>query len=782
MLPPVSGDTLSVSICHGDSLQLLNGTYVNSSGTYLNTYQNAGGMDSLVYVDLSVLPPITLSQNVAICPGDTFWFNSVQYSLNSGSYSNTYTAANGCDSIVQTHISFLPSSSDTISTFFCGAYTLPNGQVVTQTGFYTIHFSNVFGCDSNKVYDVEIANAVDLFVSMSICQGTTATIQGSNNIQVSSAGVYVDSVDVGNCLIFIYTTVSVRPSYFSSNTVHICPGTGYTLQNGTSVFSSGTYNVSFTTVGGCDSVFQTTVVVESIPQTTYTIDICSGGTLVLPSGNSVSAPGIFQDTLISALGCDSILEFHVTVRPLYIFQNTVTICVNDSVVLPGGTVVNQTGVYFDTLSTIFGCDSVIETSVQALSTLSGSANVQNCVGDTLILPSGNLAIGAGVYYDTLQSVGLCDSVVIYTITNFPIYPSILDSVNLCQGDTFYLYNGSFITNSMYLTQTIPSINGCDSSYTALVMFYPNSPTSQSFYLCFGDSVQLPSGGYAGSSGTYMDTLTNKWGCDSIISSHVTVGIPSSQQVSAGFCQGSSYTLPGGSIVNQAGIYTDSLLSLGGCDSVIITQLSEFPIYNIIDSAAYCVGYSYTLPNGLVVSTPGNYISNFQTSSGCDSLITTVLSVDSVEYVMVHNLLHVYAIAPQASFQWLDCATGFSIIPGETDSILTFTSPGSFAVQITQNGCVDTSGCFLSNISIAELGSNNILVYPNPSNGLYHVRMSQFFPEVRVLVSNAIGVVLHEEIYRNTDSFSLSLDAPAGIFLLQIHSHFSTQFIQIIKVD
>lgn len=35
----------------------------------------------------------------------------------------------------------------------------------------------------------------------------------------------------------------------------------------------------------------------------------------------------------------------------------------------------------------------------------------------------------------------------------------------------------------------------------------------------------------------------------------------------------TYTLPGGEIVNTAGIYIDTLQSINGCDSVIITNLS-----------------------------------------------------------------------------------------------------------------------------------------------------------------------------------------------------------------
>lgn len=780
--PQNGQDTIFESICNGDSLLLINGTYATVSGFYSNTYTASSGLDSIVYIQLTILPAIVGSQSVAICPGDTFWFDSVQYSITDGSFSFTYTAANGCDSVVQTQISFLPSSSDTISTFFCGNYTLPNGQIVSQTGNYTISYTNAFGCDSNKVYSVVIVNTFDFNYTLSICEGTTAVIQGPNNIAVSAPGVYVDSALTNGCLVFLITTVTVRPSYFNSNVVHICPGDSYMLQNGTSVFSSGTYGVTFTTVGGCDSVFQTTVVVDSFSIPITAVDLCAGDSLLLPSGKVVSSAGIHQDTLSSVLGCDSILQFNVSLRPVYGFQNSVTICVNDSVILPSGTVVNQTGVYYDTLSTTFGCDSVIETSVQTVNSFTAFVSTQMCQGDTLTLPSGNLVLTGGTYYDTLQSVALCDSIIVFSITEYPIYTfGVTDTVHLCVGDTLFLNNGTFLTTTSFFSQTLQSINGCDSSFNSLALFWPNSSTNQSFIICQGDSVQLPNGVYSSTSGTFNHILSNQWGCDSVVTSNISIENNGVQQVNYSFCPGGTFTLPSGLVVSQPGIYPDTISSALGCDSVLSVQLSEFPAYNLFDTASICQGESYMLPDGTSVNNGGVYLTPLQTVEGCDSTINTTVIIDSVQFNMVQDQQQVYAIASGATYQWLNCATGHSIIPGETDSSFIFTGPGSFAVEITQNGCLDTSTCFLSNFSISELSENTIIVYPNPGQGFYNVRLSQTATEIRAVVLNSIGQLVHEEIFFNTDSFSFELEGPAGIYLLQIHTPSTSQSFNLVML-
>ena len=48
----------------------------------------------------------------------------------------------------------------------------------------------------------------------------------------------------------------------------------------------------------------------------------------------------------------------------------------------------------------------------------------------------------------------------------------------------------------------------------------------------------------------------------------------------------------------------------------------------------------------------------------------------------------------ATYQWLDCDDNNAIINGETNQSYTPAVTGNYAVEVTLNGCVDTSACFL----------------------------------------------------------------------------------------
>ncbi len=92
----------------------------------------------------------------------------------------------------------------------------------------------------------------------------------------------------------------------------------------------------------------------------------------------------------------------------------------------------------------------------------------------------------------------------------------------------------------------------------------------------------------------------------------------------------------------------------------------------------------------------------------------------------------------ASYQWLNCLTGKTVIAGETGKTFTATVNGSYAVIITMsgNGCIDTSACVtVSHIGIDEIpAGRRFSVYPNPASGMVTVKM----PGTGTLEISSIG--------------------------------------------
>ena len=88
--------------------------------------------------------PVYTSFSETVC--DDYTWNGVRYTV-SGDYEQTFTTANGCDSIVTLHLTVHPSYNIGFGEEAVGSYTW-QGTTYTESGDYTKTFQTVNGCDS----------------------------------------------------------------------------------------------------------------------------------------------------------------------------------------------------------------------------------------------------------------------------------------------------------------------------------------------------------------------------------------------------------------------------------------------------------------------------------------------------------------------------------------------------------------------------------------------------------------------------------------------------------
>jgi hypothetical protein len=119
----------------------------------------------------------------------------------------------------------------------------------------------------------------------------------------------------------------------------------------------------------------------------------------------------------------------------------------------------------------------------------------------------------------------------------------------------------------------------------------------------------------------------------------------------------------------------------------------------------------------------------------------------------------------ASYQWLDCSN-VTPVANQTAQNFTATQNGSYAVQVIQNGCVDTSACFnVSGVGIENVeAAENVVVFPNPNNGNFVLRIEndQKFSSVRIY--DITGRKILESILNNNKV--LLTEFPKGVYLAE----------------
>jgi hypothetical protein len=328
-------------------------------------------------------------------------------------------------------------------------------------------------------------------------------------------------------------------------------------------------------------------------------------------------------------------------------------------------------------------------------------------------------IPAGTYYFMLPGVNN--------------YPTALPQLTVYGGQTTATQNilacesyespsGNYTwTESGSYNDTIPNANGCDSVIVTNLTINTPTYSTQTITAC-GD-YESPSGGYLWTaSGTYNDTIPNAAGCDSIITTNLTINAVTYGSITAYACD--SYTGPGGNTWEQSGMYTDVIENAAGCDSVITIVLYVGHTTTATDVQSTC-GEPFTWINGVTYTSNNNTATyTMENASGCDSVITLDLTINEPNADIAVSGTKLTAPAGADGYQWFDCSTEMPIA-GATNSSYTATANGSYAVLVTEGECMALSGCQdVTTLDVAEtLRTLSFAIAPNPTSGSFKVQFT-----------------------------------------------------------
>ena len=285
------------------------------------------------------------------------------------------------------------------------------------------------------------------------------------------------------------------------------------------------------------------------------------------------------------------------------------------------------------------------------------------------------------------------------------------------------------------------------------------PTAATLNVDDCDSYTLNAQTYT-SSGTYMQTLQNVAGCDSILTLHLSLGFSSTFTITTSACD--SYTL-NAQTYSSSGTYTQTLQNAAGCDSVITLHL----VIEEASAGALTVETCepYTL-NGQTYTASGTYVQNLTNIAGCDSTLTLALTIDTVDVRVVNYSNMAVALASNASFQWLDCNNGYAPVFGAINDTLIPIVWGSYAVAVTQFGCTDTSACeFIFIDALDPAAQLSFSAFPNPTSGSLQLDWVHPQTHMKVTLIDAQGKQIWAQSVMHSSGGMLPMDVPSGLYLI-----------------
>lgn len=175
----------------------------------------------------------------------------------------------------------------------------------------------------------------------------------------------------------------------------------------------------------------------------------------------------------------------------------------------------------------------------------------------------------------------------------------------------------------------------------------------------------------------------------------------------------------------------------------------------------------------VTSEMNSYTYRCVLSNGCDQTLNSNsanLNLNTVTDINTSTSgVTIEASNSNASYIWLECDNNFAVITGETNQTYTPTEQGNYAVELTENSCIDTSACvYINSVGIIENSfEEKFIIYPNPTNGAFAIEFNSSQELIKLKIMDASGKLVSENIHKTTNLIKHELDRPKGIYLIEV---------------
>ncbi len=467
--------------------------------------------------------------------------------------------------------------------------------------------------------------------------------------------------------------------------------------------------------------------------------------------------GTLQNLALTGTGSNWVKGVSLSKSTTY-KTDTLTKC--DIFYTPSGKKVTVSGIYYDTIPTYFGCDSVIKSVLTIKKRSTKTIYAWACSSYTS--PSKAYTwTKTGKYTDYLRNWVGCDSM----ITIYLKIGGTPDSIYVSQCYSYISPSKKYtFVNSGVYKDTISDYRGCDSIITIFLTVL--KPTTSEIFAKACRTYTLPSGkSTVSKTGIYYDTIQNYQGCDSIIKVNFK-NLTGYKTITVSACE--QFKSPTKKkIWTVSGTYYDTLRNYAFCDSIVTVNLTINNAKRVTVSDSACRWYQMKASNR-VITASGNYNDTLKSlETGCDSIVTRNLNILNPDKYVIHDGSLLTARNTNATYQWLNCTRNYKVIDSATKRSFIAKSNEEFAVVVTENGCTDTSDCVLvTNASRKNLNVIEFSLKPNPNSGKFIINASQTTPST-LIISDVTGKVIFKKTNVLLNQYELTLQTKPGIYNVQM---------------
>ena len=353
-------DTIQYQKCESDTLVIQNKKIV-SNGYVPIAYKNINNCDSLIIYDVINNPNDTNYVRVSICEGEVYKTSQNSYSIQ-GKYYEFYNISSAlkCDSILDIDLTILKKSDSTVTYKKCPTDTLLiNNQVYSKEGKYIQVLQNFQKCDSTLTINIIDQPETNIDLYFNYCLGDT--IRENGQIAVKDTMFIVNVNSTKDCDTTKIFHIQVSPPRLTAQNITICEGESYFINN-KSYSQTGFYLDTLISAKGCDSIVQTFLKINPKDTNSQIIIKCENKQITI-NGIQIEDSGEYSFPFKNRYGCDSTLKIEVRNKPLSSFFVDTLLCIGQNLIIKNR-IYNEEGNYIDTLIGQNQCDSFVSTIIK----------------------------------------------------------------------------------------------------------------------------------------------------------------------------------------------------------------------------------------------------------------------------------------------------------------------------------------------------------------------------------------------------------------------------------
>ncbi len=368
------------------------------------------------------------------------------------------------------------------------AVPAPNGNelnlIATESGVYQLEMTDFIGCTL-----LSEALTLDLYDGVGDITGTVYFDANDNGLIDPTDSILTDIPINLNDINGLVSTVNT-----DQNGVYLfddVPSTEYGLTMDTLVLAANHQALVAkidTVLTGCDEeIIIDWLIIEVCETLTSTLlmNTCDGAPIIY-GGETLPAGATTPVTFISTVtGCDSIVQVTV-VDNNSVTENEIYIaCAGSDYDYNGTMIAAGSSEQFD-FTTVTGCDSIVTVTVTEIVAAETTEIFQACSGEDISYNGTTIAAGTSQVFNNTGYQG-CDSTVTVIVTEvLPLATN--ETYNVCADET-YDYNGTMINAGTTETFSFTSYQGCDSIVTVVVDTYdPLTLELSTDLICLGSSL------------------------------------------------------------------------------------------------------------------------------------------------------------------------------------------------------------------------------------------------------------------------------------------------------